>query len=162
MFSIEFFFLPFWQGEIYFSWPYLNEYLWRLICVECTRKTQLWATDLLITKGDTDKYKCLFEWGNDTGIWVLVHGSQRMNSTNTRQQASEVFIKGKQRAPRAAEPPSLLSYRDFYLLKVCVCVCVWAVTNVRSRKMWFFSHWPCSVTSISPCPIGALGAELSP
>ena len=51
--------------------------------------------------------------------------SQRMNSTNTQaagKQASKVFIKGKQIAPRAAgsgekRPPSLLSYRDFLSLK---------------------------------------------
>ena len=72
-----------------------------------------------------------------------------------RQQASKVFIKGKQMAPRdvgrGEEPPSLLSLRDFPLKG-----------EERLQKDVVYSHWPCSVTFVSPCPVGALGVETSP
>ena len=53
-----------------------------------------------------------------------------------RQQASKVFIQGKQKAPGVTgrgekSPLSLLSHRVFYLLKVG------RGTKVGSRKMWF-------------------------
>ena len=53
-----------------------------------------------------------------------------------RQQAIKVFIKEKQIAHGATgrgekNPPSLLSYRDFYLLEVG------RGTSVGSRKIWF-------------------------
>ena len=51
------------------------------------------------------------------------------------QQASKVFITGKQIAPRTPgrgeeEYPSLLSYRGLYPLKM-------GGANMGSRKMWF-------------------------
>lgn len=39
---------------------------------------------------------------DDTRVWVLVHGSPRMNSTNTQAASRQIFIKGKQIAPRFA------------------------------------------------------------
>ena len=64
-------------------------------------------------------------WKDDTGIWVLIHGSQRITSWTHRQQARKVFIKEKQIAPRTAgrgekRPLSLPSYRGFYSLKMGV------------------------------------------
>ena len=61
-----------------------------------------------------------------------------------RQQASKVFIKEKQIAPRTAgmgekSPCSLLSYRGFYPLKMG------GGTNVGSRKMWLS---PISLTQL--------------
>ena len=76
-----------------------------------------------------------------------------MNSANT-QAASQVFIKGKQIAPRVTgggwgeEPPfSLLSYRGFYSLKLG------GGYQRGVQRDVVFSHWPYSVTHISPCPI---------
>ena len=74
-----------------------------------------------------------------------------------RQQASKVFVKERQIAPRTGWEGGeelllfLVSFRDFYLLKD---------PNVGSRKMWFFSHWPCSIAYISPCSRGVLGGNV--
>ena len=73
-----------------------------------------------------------------------------------RQQASKVFIKEKQIAPRTAgmgekSPCSLLSYRGFYRLKIPT----WGPERCG------FLHWTYSSTYISPCPIGVLGLEMS-
>ena len=51
---------------------------------------------------------------------------------------------------RGEEPPFLLSYRGFYPLKMG-----------GVQKDVVFSHWPCSVTCVSLCPIGVLGVEMS-
>ena len=52
------------------------------------------------------------------------------------------------------ESPSLLSHKDFYPLKM-------GGYQRGVQKDVVFSHWPCSVTCISPCPIGVLGVEMS-
>ena len=55
---------------------------------------------------------------------------------------------------REEEPPlSLLSDRGFYPLKM-------GGYQRGIQKDVVFSHWPCPVTYISPCPIGALGVEM--
>ena len=78
---------------------------------------------------------------NDTGKMTpesgfLFMAVKELTPQTHRQQASKVFIQGKQIAPRAAgrgrRVPSLLSYKDFYLLNVG------RGTNVGSRKMCFF------------------------
>ena len=51
-------------------------------------------------------------------------------------------------------PPSLLSYRDFYLLNVG------RGTDMGVQKNVVFSHWPCSITCISPYAIWVLGLEV--
>ena len=100
----------------------------------------------------------LWYWKDVTRIWVLVHAAEEWTSQTHRQQASKVFITRKQKAPRAAgrgekSPSSRLSYRGFYPLKMG--------GYHRGVQKWVFSHWPCPVTYISPCPIGVLGAEMS-
>ena len=64
----------------------------------------------------------------------------------------KVFIRGKQTAPRTAgrgkkSPP-------------LYCPIGMGGTKVLQQDV-VFSHWPCSVTYISPCPIGVLGVEMS-
>ena len=76
-----------------------------------------------------------------------------------RQQASKVFKKEKQIAPRTGwegekSPLSLLSFRGFYFLKR-------AGHQRGVQKDVVFSHQPCLITCISPCPIGLLGLEMS-
>ena len=99
-------------------------------------------------------------WKDDTGIWVLIHGSQRITSWTHRQQARKVFIKEKQIAPRTAgsgekkSPLSLSFFRSFYSLKM------WGYQR-GVQKGVVFSHWPCSITYISPCPIGLLWLGMS-
>jgi len=61
---------------------------------------------------------------------------RNLGSCALRQQASEVFITGKQTAPRIGwereeESPHLLSYKGFYPLNMGV-----------QTKIGFFSHWP--------------------
>ena len=64
------------------------------------------------------------------------------------------LLKGKQIAPRVAgteerSPLSLLSYRSFNSLKLG------GGYQRGVQKDVVFSHWPYSVTHISPCPIGS-------
>ena len=69
------------------------------------------------------------------------------------------LLKGKQIALRVAgtgerSPLSLLSYRGFNSLKL-------GGYQRGVQKDVVFSHWPYSVTRISPYPIGTLGVETS-
>ena len=103
---------------------------------------------------------------DDAGKIIPESGFLFMGSKNEfrehpgSKQASKVFIKGKQTAPRAAgsgekSPLSLLSYRVFYS---------WKLGGGYQRGVQrdvVFSHWPYSITYISPCPIGLLGLEMS-
>ena len=70
-----------------------------------------------------------------------------------------LFITGRQIAGRAAgcgekSLLSLLSYSGFYPLRM-------GVYQHGVQKNVFFSHWPCPITYISPCPIGVSGVEMS-
>ena len=59
-----------------------------------------------------------WSWKDVTRIQGLVHAAEEWTSGTHRQQASQVFITGKQTAPRLGaekSPCFLLSYRDFYL-----------------------------------------------
>ena len=85
--------------------------------------------------------------------------SPRMNFQTHRQQASKAFITGKQIASRTAgrgrrAPPSLLFYRFSFSFKD-------GGYQHGVQKDVVFSHWPCPITYISPCPIGVLGVEMS-
>ena len=52
-------------------------------------------------------------------------------------------------------PHPAFSYRGFNPLKMGGYQC-------GVQKDVVFSHWPCPVTYISPCPTGVLGVEMSP
>ena len=87
-----------------------------------------------------------------TGIPVVVHTAEERTSQTHWQQASKVFITGKQIASRTAgsgekSPLSLLSYGAFYPLKM-------GGYQRGVQKAVVFSHWPRPVISINPCPIG--------
>ena len=85
--------------------------------------------------------------------------SQGMNSCeHTGSKQAKSLLQESKELPGllggGEEPPSLLSYRDFYLLKVG------GGTNVGSRKMWFS---PLALSSYlhQSGPIGVLGVETS-
>lgn len=75
-----------------------------------------------------------------------------------RRRASNVFIKGKQTAPRAAgggerRPLLHCPLGVFHPLKM-------GGHQRGVRREVAFSYRPCSGTSIRPCPTGALGGEM--
>ena len=82
-----------------------------------------------------------------------------MNFKNTQTASKQSLYYRKANSSQDSqegenESLSLLSHRGFYPLKM-------GVTNMGSRKMCFFSHWPCPLPMISPCPIGVLAVEMS-
>ena len=78
-----------------------------------------------------------FDWLHQAGDWTYVSAVTQaaIRFLSFFKQASEIFIAGKQRAPRMTgmgeKSPPPLSYRGFYPLKMG------GGTNVGSRKMWF-------------------------
>ena len=76
-----------------------------------------------------------------------------------RQQASTISIKGKQIAPRAAgrgeKSPAPMVLSGLLSLKVG------GRYQRGVQKDVAFSHWPCPVSCISPCPIGVSRVDLS-
>ena len=74
------------------------------------------------------------------------------------QQSSEVFITGKQIAPRGSGRGE----------KSSTLYCLIGFLSLKDggfqrgvQKDVVFSHWPCLVTCISPCPVRVLGVEMS-
>ena len=102
---------------------------------------------------------CFWCCKDDTGIWVHVQAVKKWTLWPHRQQASKVFITGKQIPPRdpgrgKKSVLPQLSYRGFYSLKMG------GYQHGVHKEVVFF-HWPCSITYISPCSIGVLGVEIS-
>ena len=87
-----------------------------------------------------------------TGIQVLVHAVEEWTSWTHRQQAKSLLQESK-------ELPGLLGGGR----RAPTLYCLTGVLSLKDGGVptWgpercVFSHWPCPVTYISPCPIGVL------
>ena len=78
-------------------------------------------------------------------------GSKQAKSLLKENKQLPGLLGGEKKSTPPHTP--LLSYRDFYALKMGGYKC-------GVQRDMVFSHWPYSVTHIGPCPIGLLGLEM--